>query len=77
MRNADLHLVVRRIAAGMRRSLARALDPYRPERHYMRGRGPRWHAKNASTSTPLDAAALPVLVRHSTVASRKPGPAAR
>jgi hypothetical protein len=23
------------------------LDPYRPERHYMRGPGPRWHAKHA------------------------------
>jgi hypothetical protein len=33
------------------RALADALlDPYRPERHYMRGRGPKWHAKNASGS---------------------------
>ena len=23
-------------------------DPYRPERHYMRGRGPKWHAKRAA-----------------------------
>jgi hypothetical protein len=23
-------------------------DPYRPERHYMRGRGPRWNAKHQS-----------------------------
>jgi len=22
--------------------------PYRPERHYMRGPGPAWHAKNSS-----------------------------
>ena len=22
------------------------LDRYRPERHYMRGRGPRWHEKH-------------------------------
>jgi hypothetical protein len=21
-------------------------DPYRPERHYMRGPGPKWHAKH-------------------------------
>ena len=21
-------------------------DPYRPEQHYMRGPGPRWHAKH-------------------------------
>jgi hypothetical protein len=24
------------------------LDPYRPERHYMRGPGPKWQAKHAS-----------------------------
>jgi hypothetical protein len=23
-----------------------ARDPYRPERHYMRGPGPKWHAKH-------------------------------
>ena len=23
-----------------------ALDPYRPELYYMRGPGPRWHAKH-------------------------------
>ncbi|MEN3347821.1 MAG: hypothetical protein V7632_1456 [Bradyrhizobium sp.] len=23
-------------------------DPYRPERYYMRGPGPRWHAKHAT-----------------------------
>ena len=22
-------------------------DPYRPERHYMRGPGPKWHEKHA------------------------------
>jgi hypothetical protein len=22
-------------------------DPYRPERHYMRGPGPKWHAKHS------------------------------
>jgi hypothetical protein len=22
------------------------VPPYRPERHYMRGRGPKWHAKH-------------------------------
>jgi hypothetical protein len=22
------------------------LDPYRPERHYMRGPGPKWHEKH-------------------------------
>lgn len=24
----------------------RAFTPYRPELHYMRGRGPKWHAKH-------------------------------
>ena len=29
------------------RTLARSLlDPYRPELHYMRGPGPKWHAKH-------------------------------
>jgi hypothetical protein len=25
------------------------VDPYRPERHYMRGPGPKWHAKHAAS----------------------------
>src|SRR5215475_7626958 len=37
---ADLSNFVRTL-----RSLA---DPYRPELHYMRGPGPKWHAKHAS-----------------------------
>jgi hypothetical protein len=33
--------------AALIRNLAQALfDPYRPELHYMRGRGPKWHAKH-------------------------------
>jgi hypothetical protein len=27
------------------RLIARAFDPYRPERHYMRGPGPKWNAR--------------------------------
>jgi hypothetical protein len=26
----------------------RLRDRYRPEKHYMRGRGPKWRAKNAT-----------------------------
>ena len=26
--------------------IASVWDPYRPERHYMRGRGPKWFAKH-------------------------------
>jgi hypothetical protein len=29
-------------------TFARAFDPYRPELHYMRGPGPKWHAKRAA-----------------------------
>jgi hypothetical protein len=41
---------------GLLRDLA---DPYRPELHYMRGPGPRWHAKHASQ----DLRMMPALVR--------------
>jgi len=27
-------------------ALRSLFDPYRPERHYMRGPGPKWHAKH-------------------------------
>jgi len=34
-------------AANLLRGLVRDLvDPYRPELHYMRGPGPKWHAKH-------------------------------
>jgi hypothetical protein len=46
------------------RLLTKALfDPYRPERHYMRGPGPKWHAKHDPIVLPLDAPAIPALVR--------------
>jgi hypothetical protein len=36
--------------------LARDLfDPYRPERHYMRGPGPKWQAKHAHDASPAAA----------------------
>jgi hypothetical protein len=49
-----------RPARGLRASLAetwravseRLFDSYRPERHYMRGPGPRWHAKHAALAQP-------------------------
>lgn len=31
--------------ADLGRALRNLFDPYRPERHYMRGPGPKWHAK--------------------------------
>ena len=33
-----------------RQFFARALDPYRPELHYMRGPGPAWRAKHLASS---------------------------
>lgn len=41
---------------GLIRTLARKIDlallhPYHPERHYMRGPGPRWHAKHGQVQT--------------------------
>jgi len=32
------------------RSFAFLFDPYRPELHYMRGPGPKWHAKRTSSA---------------------------
>jgi hypothetical protein len=31
----------------LQRTFEGALDPYRPELHYMRGPGPKWRAKRA------------------------------
>jgi hypothetical protein len=36
-----------RVVRQIFKTLARDLfDPYRPEQHYMRGPGPKWHAKH-------------------------------
>ena len=42
---ASHHMVVdlREVLKDLARSL---FDPYRPELHYMSGRGPKWHAKH-------------------------------
>jgi hypothetical protein len=43
--------LIRSKTAGLRHALAGFVrsffDPYRPERHYMRGPGPKWHEKHA------------------------------
>jgi len=42
--------------------LAKSLfDDYRPEQHYMRGPGPKWHAKH-SRRTPTGFTAVPALL---------------
>ena len=48
--------------ADLGRTLRRLFDPYRPERHYMRGPGPKWHAKHDPTPAIVDASAVPALV---------------
>jgi hypothetical protein len=46
------------------RTLAKALfDPYRPELHYMRGPGPKWHAKHDPVCAPKAVAAMPAMIR--------------
>lgn len=40
------------VAAQCRRGLLALADPYRPEAHYMRGPGPKWHAKHGGTGSP-------------------------
>jgi hypothetical protein len=43
------------------RDLARdLLDPYRPERHYMRGPGPKWQAKHGPAGVPASAGAAAI-----------------
>ena len=40
--------------AALMRALRDLVDPYRPEQHYMRGPGPKWHAKHdAAEADPL------------------------
>jgi hypothetical protein len=49
--------------ADLLHTMAKALfDPYRPERHYMRGPGPKWHAKHDRRSA-SDAVAMPTVIR--------------
>ena len=43
------------------RVLKTLVDPYRPELHYMRGPGPKWHAKHRSAAP--EAPTLPSLAR--------------
>ena len=35
------------VAGALRKVMNSLFDPYRPELHYMRGPGPRWHEKHA------------------------------
>jgi len=51
-------VVWRNLAKAVReleRTCGEALSPYRPELHYMRGPGPKWHAKRTGTATKVAA----------------------
>ena len=58
VRNTPAKQVLPRLTADfadLLRSLARSvLDPYRPELHYMRGPGPKWHAKHDAVTVQLN-----------------------
>jgi hypothetical protein len=41
--------------ADLARAFRALFDPYRPELHYMRGPGPKWHAKHAGPASLLSA----------------------
>jgi hypothetical protein len=43
---ASAHEMGRRLCAAIALRVRDALDPYRPELHYMRGPGPRWRQKH-------------------------------
>jgi hypothetical protein len=47
----------------LRRTFAGALDPYRPELHYMRGPGPACRAKRAGTLSTSSIALEPSTLR--------------
>ncbi len=36
------------VTTGWRKLAMSIYDPYRPELHYMRGPGPKWHAKHGT-----------------------------
>jgi hypothetical protein len=50
------------------RTFARPFDSYRPELHYMRGPGPKWHAKRANTAVSAPPAAATAMVTFSDIA---------
>jgi hypothetical protein len=50
---------VTRIFVNAIRALMMQSDSYRPELHYMRGPGPKWHAKNAPASASFAGARTP------------------
>jgi hypothetical protein len=46
-----LRRTVKEAARRVNKLVAMAYDPYRPERHYMRGQGPKWFAKHGASAS--------------------------
>jgi hypothetical protein len=44
------------------RALRSLVDSYRPELHYMRGPGPKWHAQHGPAAAKMGASAVSALV---------------
>jgi hypothetical protein len=49
--------------ADLVRAFRAIVDPYRPELHYMRGPGPKWHAKHDAAPAAVEPASLPSMIR--------------
>jgi hypothetical protein len=47
---ASLRVLGRRLRKAVMQWARDTFDPYRPELHYMRGPGPRWHEKHRMTA---------------------------
>jgi hypothetical protein len=47
---AQSALRLARAVADLRKVLKSLFDPYRPELHYMRGPGPKWHEKHGTAT---------------------------
>ncbi|MFO1111363.1 MAG: hypothetical protein U1E61_19500 [Bradyrhizobium sp.] len=45
----SMHQRIAAIIARTRAVIGAVADPYRPERHYMRGPGPKWRARHGLT----------------------------
>lgn len=50
---SSLATAFRAVRRRWRRQIARLFDPYRPERHYMRGPGPKWFEKHGLSERAL------------------------
>ncbi|HET7192693.1 MAG TPA: hypothetical protein VFI98_12385 [Pseudolabrys sp.] len=46
------HIRIRALTVAWQGFVGTVFDPYRPERHYMRGRGPKWRARHGGEYKP-------------------------